>query len=81
MGEQTQVEFRRPPAPGSIRPTIYMEKILEMVRNQGPCSKRELRELGKSQTVDWAIKILAEESAIKKTVNGYILSNPDGNPT
>lgn len=80
MGEQTQVEFRSPPVPGSIRPTIYMGKILEMVRNQGPCSKRELRELGKSQTVDWAIRILLEENAIMKTGKGYILFNSDETP-
>jgi|LauGreDrversion4_2_1035121.scaffolds.fasta_scaffold05195_12 hypothetical protein len=77
--ETTAVEFRQPPAPGTIKPTFYMEKIIERVRTQGPCAKRDLRTLGKSQKVDWAIDILVNDAAIKLTPKGYILSNPNEN--
>jgi hypothetical protein len=72
--EHTHAEFRLPPAPGSIKPTIYMEKILKRVATQGPCLKRDLRTLGKSQSVDWAIDLLLDEGKIERTAKGYILA-------
>lgn len=72
--KHTHAEFRSPPAAGSIKPTIYMEKILKRVAKQGPCSKRDLRTLGKSQSVDWAIDLLIEEGKIERTAKGFILA-------
>jgi hypothetical protein len=73
-GEHTHTDFRTPPPPGSIKPTIYMEKILKRVATQGPSSKRDLRTLGKSQAVDWAIDLLLEEGKLERTAKGYILA-------
>jgi hypothetical protein len=80
MGDGTQVEFRQPPEPGSMKPTIYMEKVVERVRTQGPCSKRDLRSLGKSQTVDWAIDLLLKDGAIIHSKKGFVLPDSNENP-
>jgi len=76
-GERTHADFCTPPAPGTIKPMIYMEKILKHVATQGPCPKRELREIGgKSQTIDLAIDLLVDDGKIIRTQKGYTL--PEG---
>jgi len=64
---RTVTEFREPRelAEGEkFRPTAIMEKIAKHLGVYGTASKRELRGLGKSQYVDAAVEIMAEEGTL-----------------
>lgn len=79
-GGRTNVSFRLPEAAGSFRPTVVMSKIVAHLKEHGEASKRDLRKLGKSQTVDTAIDLLREENQIVFTKQGrkHIYSLPVG---
>ncbi len=77
---QTVVSFRTPEASGTFRPTTIMAKVVAYLQEHKEAGKRELRNLGKSQTVDLAIGILVEEGRILMAQSGrkhvYSLPSP-----
>ena len=78
--DRTTVSFRKPEASGTFRPTTIMAKIVAHLKEHKEATKRELRSLGKSQAVDLALGILAEEGGILLAQNGrkhvYSLPSP-----
>lgn len=68
---RTLVTFELPePQTSSLKPHKTMAKIMELMEECKQATKADLRKLGKSQTVDSAIKLLEDEGKIMRSKDG-----------